>query len=148
MPFAKTCTLIVNANCLLHSLATMTAGGFGIKAEKPSLRGSLSQQKTIISVCSVQLSVTFHLFNGRCDIVVRTAKMTGFSGANQKGYRALIRVSDEPIKVNLCYIDHCGHILCFHSILSLSFTCWLQKQQFIHHFIVVTLSKINKESVC
>lgn len=39
--------------------------------------------------------------------------MTGFSVANQKGYRALIRVSEEPIKVNLHYSENSGHILCF-----------------------------------
>lgn len=92
-------SLIVNANCLLHSLATMTAGGFGIKAEKPSLQSSLPQQKTIISVFPVHLSVTFYLFGGQCDIVVKTAKVTGFSVANQKGYRALIRVSENRSKL-------------------------------------------------
>lgn len=147
MPSAKTLTLIVNANCLLLSLATMTAGGFGIKAEKLPLQGSLLQQKTIISVCSVQLSVTFHLFSGHCDIVVRTAKMTGFSGANQKGYGALIRVSDEPIKVNLRYSDNCAHILCFHFVFFSSAVSFM-KEQCSHHVILITMGKIYKESVC
>lgn len=73
--------------------------------------------------------------------------MTGFSGTNRKGYRALIRVSDEPIKVNLHYSDNCSHVFCFHFILFSSLVSF-QKEHYTRHVILIALGKIKEESVC